>query len=72
LVYLKILPTKPIACGSPGELNLVSTIWFVHFSLGIVLIVMLLEGKEMRTFISTNGGKTGFSGDMGDWVGVSC
>jgi hypothetical protein len=39
------------------------------FPLGVVLIVMLLEGKEMRTFISTNGGKTGFSGNMGDWVG---
>jgi hypothetical protein len=31
-----------------------------------------LEGKEMRIFIPTNGGKTGFSGDMGDWVEVSC
>jgi hypothetical protein len=29
---------------------------------------MLLEGKEMRTFIPTNGRKTGFSGDMRDWV----
>jgi hypothetical protein len=28
-----------------------------------------LEGKEMRIFISTNGRKTGFSGDMGDWAG---
>jgi hypothetical protein len=30
-----------------------------------------LEGKEMCIFISMNGGKTGFSGELGDWVGVS-
>jgi hypothetical protein len=30
---------------------------------------MLLEGKGIRIFFPTNGGKTGFSGDMGDWVG---
>jgi hypothetical protein len=32
--------------------------------------VMLLEGKEMRIFIPMNGRKTGFSGDIGDWVEV--
>jgi hypothetical protein len=33
---------------------------------------MLLERKELRIFIPTNGRKTGFSGDMGDWAEVSC
>jgi len=27
-----------------------------------------LEGKGMRIFIPTNGGKMGFSGDLGDWA----
>jgi hypothetical protein len=58
---------NPITCGSPRELNLVLTLFPGCWS-----GAMLLEGKEMRTFISTNGGKMGFSGDMGDWVGVSC
>jgi len=48
-------------------LNLVLTLFPGCWSEAI-----LLEGKEMRIFIPTNGGKMGFSGELGDWVGVSC
>jgi hypothetical protein len=57
---------------SPGIEPSLLLIWFLHFSLGVGLEVMLLEGKELRIFIPMNGAKMGFSGDMGDWAGVSC
>jgi hypothetical protein len=62
---LYVNPTK--VCGFPRESNLVRTLFPGYLS-----VVILLEGKEMHIFISTNGGKMGFSGGMGDWVGVSC
>ncbi len=48
---------NPTACGSPRELNLVITLFPGCWS-----VVMLLEGKELRIFIPTNGAKMGFSG----------
>lgn len=47
----------PTAYGSPRELHLVLTLFPGYWS-----GVMLLEGKELRIFISTNGEKMGFSG----------
>ena len=52
----------------PGNLNLVY-FWVLTLFPGYWSRVILLERKEMRIFISTNGRKMGFSGDMGDWVG---
>jgi hypothetical protein len=49
-------------------LNLVY-FWVLTLFPGYWSRVILLERKEMRIFISTNGRKMGFSGDMGDWVG---
>jgi len=47
----------PSAYGSPQEFNLVLTLFPGYWS-----GVMLLEGNGLRIFISTNGGKMGFSG----------
>jgi hypothetical protein len=57
----RVTEIVPKTYGFPRELNLVRTLL-----LGVCLIVILLQGKEMRTLKTMNGRKTGFSGWMED------
>jgi hypothetical protein len=53
---------------SPGMPFAISGV--IHFSLGFDLRLSYCNGRKRRIHIPTNGAKLGFSGSMGDYMGV--